>query len=108
MAVGGGEHDERPFEDGGLVLAGVAAAEDLPHAGCRLHQRQRRGSHEATFGSIRSAAFRAPVGSKPRRDRHLTDAAAARLADLGFRPQVVCGSGKQGFAGREFDRIFVS
>ncbi|MGM9379284.1 MULTISPECIES: protein-L-isoaspartate O-methyltransferase family protein [Streptomyces] len=42
------------------------------------------------------------------RDRHLTDAAAARLADLGFRPQVVCGSGEQGVPGREFDRIFVS
>ncbi len=42
------------------------------------------------------------------RDRHLTDAAAARLADLGFRPEVVCGSGEQGVAGREFDRIFVS
>lgn len=42
------------------------------------------------------------------RDRHLTAAAAARLADLGFRPQVVCGSGEQGVPGREFDRIFVS
>lgn len=42
------------------------------------------------------------------RDRHLTDAAAARLADLGFRPQVVCRSGEQGVRGREFDRIFVS
>ncbi|MEU0027469.1 methyltransferase domain-containing protein [Streptomyces sp. NPDC006335] len=42
------------------------------------------------------------------RDRHLTDAAAARLADLGFRPQVVCGSGEQGVPGREFDRIFMS
>ncbi|MFE2534954.1 protein-L-isoaspartate O-methyltransferase [Streptomyces sp. NPDC059371] len=42
------------------------------------------------------------------RDRHLTDAAAARLADLGFRPQVVCGPGAQGVPGREFDRIFVS
>lgn len=42
------------------------------------------------------------------RDRHLTDAAAARLADLGFRPQVVCGSGEQGLPGREFDRIFLS
>jgi protein-L-isoaspartate O-methyltransferase len=42
------------------------------------------------------------------RDRHLTDAAAARLADLGFRPEVVCGSGEQGLPGREFDRIFVS
>ncbi|ODA71567.1 protein-L-isoaspartate O-methyltransferase [Streptomyces sp. AVP053U2] len=42
------------------------------------------------------------------RDRHLTDAAAARLADLGFRPQVVCGSGEQGVPAREFDRIFVS
>ncbi|MGV9654468.1 protein-L-isoaspartate O-methyltransferase family protein [Streptomyces sp. NPDC003554] len=42
------------------------------------------------------------------RDRHLTDAAAARLSDLGFRPQVVCGSGDRGLPGREFDRIFVS
>ncbi|MFJ6986769.1 MULTISPECIES: protein-L-isoaspartate O-methyltransferase [unclassified Streptomyces] len=42
------------------------------------------------------------------RDRHLTDAAAARLAGLSFRPQVVCGSGEQGVPGREFDRIFVS
>ncbi|MEU8794598.1 methyltransferase domain-containing protein [Streptomyces sp. NPDC048643] len=42
------------------------------------------------------------------RDRHLTDAAAVRLADLGFRPQVVCGSGEQGVPGAEFDRIFVS
>ncbi|MFF9074675.1 protein-L-isoaspartate O-methyltransferase [Streptomyces sp. NPDC014872] len=42
------------------------------------------------------------------RDRHLTDAAAVRLADLDFRPQVVCGSGEQGVPGREFDRIFVS
>ncbi|WP_221354652.1 protein-L-isoaspartate O-methyltransferase family protein [Streptomyces beigongshangae] len=42
------------------------------------------------------------------RDRHLTDAAAARLVDLGFRPQVVCGSGEQGLLGREFDRIFMS
>ncbi|MCL7378350.1 hypothetical protein M1203_15850 [Streptomyces sp. 35G-GA-8] len=42
------------------------------------------------------------------RDRHLTDAAAVRLAELGFWPQVVCGSGEQGVPGREFDRIFVS
>lgn len=42
------------------------------------------------------------------RDRHLTDAASVRLADLGFRPQVVCGSGEQGVPGQEFDRIFVS
>lgn len=42
------------------------------------------------------------------RDRHLTDAAAVRLADLGFRPQVVCGSGEVGLPGRVFDRIFVS
>ncbi|MFD7537507.1 protein-L-isoaspartate O-methyltransferase [Streptomyces sp. NPDC059819] len=42
------------------------------------------------------------------RDQHLTAAAAGRLADLGFWPQVVCGSGEQGVAGREFDRIFVS
>ncbi|MDN3260839.1 protein-L-isoaspartate O-methyltransferase [Streptomyces sp. CSDS2] len=42
------------------------------------------------------------------RDRHLTDAAAHRLAGLGFRPQVVCGPGEHGVPGREFDRIFVS
>ncbi|MFF2205224.1 protein-L-isoaspartate O-methyltransferase [Streptomyces sp. NPDC058145] len=42
------------------------------------------------------------------RDRHLTDSAAVRLADLGFRPQVVCGSGEQGVPGLEFDRVFVS
>ncbi|MFB6988728.1 protein-L-isoaspartate O-methyltransferase [Streptomyces sp. NPDC056304] len=42
------------------------------------------------------------------RDRHLTSAAAARLASLGFRPEVVCGSGEQGVPRREFDRIFVS
>ena len=42
------------------------------------------------------------------RDRHLTDAAAVRLADLGLRPEVVCGSGEWGCPGREFDRIFVS
>ncbi|MGW3668165.1 protein-L-isoaspartate O-methyltransferase family protein [Streptomyces sp. NPDC005141] len=42
------------------------------------------------------------------RDRHLTGAAVARLADLGFRPEVVCGSGEQGLPEREFDRIFVS
>ncbi|MFB7852938.1 protein-L-isoaspartate O-methyltransferase [Streptomyces sp. NPDC056053] len=42
------------------------------------------------------------------RDRHLTDAAAARLAGLGFRPEVVCGSGEQGVPGRKFDRILVS
>lgn len=42
------------------------------------------------------------------RDRHLTDAATLRLADLGYRPQVVCGAGEQGVPGREFDRIFVS
>lgn len=42
------------------------------------------------------------------RDRHLTDAAAVRLADLGFRPRFVCGSGERGAPGREFDRIFVS
>ncbi|MFF4933290.1 protein-L-isoaspartate O-methyltransferase [Streptomyces griseofuscus] len=42
------------------------------------------------------------------RDRHLTDAAAVRLADLGFRPQVVCGSGERGVPGGEFDRILVS
>lgn len=42
------------------------------------------------------------------RDPHLIDAAAARLANLGFRPQAVCGSGEQGVPGRQFDRIFVS
>ncbi|RNG37378.1 protein-L-isoaspartate O-methyltransferase family protein [Streptomyces botrytidirepellens] len=42
------------------------------------------------------------------RDRHLTDAAAVRLADLGFRPEVVHGSGEVGCPGRGFDRIFVS
>lgn len=42
------------------------------------------------------------------RDRHLTDAAAVRLAGLGFRPEVVCGSGEQGCPDRLFDRIFVS
>ncbi|GHA51924.1 hypothetical protein GCM10010345_65690 [Streptomyces canarius] len=42
------------------------------------------------------------------RDRHLTDAAEVRLADLGFRPQVVYGPGEQGVPGAEFDRIFVS
>ncbi|WP_127452695.1 protein-L-isoaspartate O-methyltransferase [Streptomyces sp. B29(2018)] len=42
------------------------------------------------------------------RDRHLTDAAAIRLSDLGFRPQTVCGPGDQGVPKREFDRIFVS
>ncbi|MGW7053471.1 protein-L-isoaspartate O-methyltransferase family protein [Streptomyces sp. NPDC054887] len=42
------------------------------------------------------------------RDRHLTEAAMARLADLGFRPEVVCGSGDRGLPGRAFDRIFVS
>ncbi|MFJ6119003.1 MULTISPECIES: protein-L-isoaspartate O-methyltransferase family protein [unclassified Streptomyces] len=43
------------------------------------------------------------------RDRHLTDSAAARLADLGFRPETVCGSGDEGCSARApFDRIFVS
>lgn len=42
------------------------------------------------------------------RDRHLIDAASVRLADLGFRPEMVCGPGEQGVPGREFDRIFVS
>ncbi|WP_405888276.1 methyltransferase domain-containing protein [Streptomyces longwoodensis] len=41
-------------------------------------------------------------------DRHLTESAAARLSDLGFRPQVVCGSGELGVPGRQFDRVFVS
>jgi protein-L-isoaspartate O-methyltransferase len=42
------------------------------------------------------------------RDCQLAEAAGARLADLGFRPEVMCGSGEQGVPGREFDRIFVS
>ncbi|MFJ5725959.1 protein-L-isoaspartate O-methyltransferase [Streptomyces sp. NPDC093149] len=43
------------------------------------------------------------------RDRHLTEAAAVRLEDVGFRPQVVCGSGDEGFPARApFDRVFVS
>ncbi|MET9661668.1 protein-L-isoaspartate O-methyltransferase [Streptomyces sp. NPDC006510] len=43
------------------------------------------------------------------RDRHLTQAAAARLAGLDFRPEAVCGSGDEGCpAGAPFDRIFVS
>ncbi|MER5597029.1 methyltransferase domain-containing protein [Streptomyces sp. NPDC002265] len=43
------------------------------------------------------------------RDRHLTDAAAVRLAGIGFRPDVVCGSGDEGCPARApFDRIFVS
>lgn len=43
------------------------------------------------------------------RDRHLTDAAAVRLAGLGFRPHVVCGHGDAGCPARApYDRIFVS
>ncbi|MFV5994904.1 protein-L-isoaspartate O-methyltransferase family protein [Streptomyces sp. NPDC056231] len=43
------------------------------------------------------------------RDRHLTDAAAVRLEGLGFRPQVVRGSGDEGCPARApFDRVFVS
>ncbi|GAB1339966.1 hypothetical protein ACE1SV_65560 [Streptomyces sp. E-15] len=42
------------------------------------------------------------------RDRHLTDAATVRLAGLGFRPEVVCGSGERGLPGRQYDRVFVS
>ncbi|MEU7339635.1 NUDIX domain-containing protein [Streptomyces sp. NPDC007074] len=42
------------------------------------------------------------------RDQHLADAAAVRLASLGFRPQVKCGPGENGCPGRLFDRIFVS
>lgn len=43
------------------------------------------------------------------RDRHLTEAAAVRLAGLGFHPQVVCGPGDAGCLGRApFDRILVS
>ncbi|MBK6044633.1 50S ribosomal protein L11 methyltransferase [Streptomyces sp. MBT55] len=43
------------------------------------------------------------------RDRHLVDAAAVRLAELGFRPHVVCGTGEEAVGGQgPFDRIFVS
>ena len=42
------------------------------------------------------------------RDRHLVEAATVRLGDLGFHPEMVCGSGEQGVPGREFDRIFLS
>ncbi|MFF9352069.1 protein-L-isoaspartate O-methyltransferase [Streptomyces sp. NPDC014734] len=43
------------------------------------------------------------------RDRHLTRAAAARLADLGFLPEAVCGAGDEGCPARApFDRILVS
>ncbi|MET8538637.1 protein-L-isoaspartate O-methyltransferase [Streptomyces sp. NPDC005065] len=43
------------------------------------------------------------------RDRHLTEAAAVRLAALEFRPQVVCGSGDEGCPARApFDRVLVS
>ncbi|MGW1158882.1 protein-L-isoaspartate O-methyltransferase family protein [Streptomyces sp. NPDC002519] len=42
------------------------------------------------------------------RDRHLIEAATVRLGDLGFHPEMVCHSGEQGIAGREFDRIFLS
>ncbi|MFJ9893558.1 protein-L-isoaspartate O-methyltransferase [Streptomyces sp. NPDC091280] len=42
------------------------------------------------------------------RDQHLTDAAAVRLAALGLRPTVMCGSGQAGCPGLTFDRIFVS
>ncbi|MEU1788101.1 protein-L-isoaspartate O-methyltransferase [Streptomyces sparsogenes] len=43
------------------------------------------------------------------RDRHLTDAAAIRLAGLGLRPVVVCGHGDAGCPARApYDRIFVS
>ncbi|MFD4763206.1 protein-L-isoaspartate O-methyltransferase [Streptomyces sp. NPDC058439] len=43
------------------------------------------------------------------RDRHLAQAAAARLADIGFRPEVVCGPGDEGYPARApFDRVFVS
>ncbi|MFI1358007.1 hypothetical protein ACH4TV_31145 [Streptomyces sp. NPDC020898] len=33
-------------------------------------------------------------------DEHLTTAAAARLADLGYRPTVVRGDGEAGWPGR--------
>ncbi|MER5985400.1 methyltransferase domain-containing protein [Streptomyces sp. NPDC001787] len=43
------------------------------------------------------------------RDRHLTEAAKVRLAGLGFRPHVVCGTGDEGCPTQApFDRIFVS
>lgn len=42
------------------------------------------------------------------RDRHVTEAAAVRLADLALRPEVICGPGEQGCPGRLFDRIFVT
>lgn len=43
------------------------------------------------------------------RDRHLTDAAAARLGEFGYRPAAVCGTGEQGCPERgPYDRIFVS
>ncbi len=43
------------------------------------------------------------------RDRHLVDAAAVRLADVGFRPHVVCGAGEEAMRDHgPFDRIFVS
>ncbi|WND40744.1 protein-L-isoaspartate O-methyltransferase (plasmid) [Streptomyces sp. BB1-1-1] len=42
-------------------------------------------------------------------DRHVGEAARARLADLGYRPAVVCGDGTAGWPkGAPFDRIFVS
>ncbi|MER7194816.1 hypothetical protein [Streptomyces flaveolus] len=42
-------------------------------------------------------------------DRHLTDAASARVADPGFRPEVVCGARGRGCPVRApFGRIFVS
>ncbi|MEU0100382.1 methyltransferase domain-containing protein [Streptomyces sp. NPDC006267] len=43
------------------------------------------------------------------RDRHLVDSAAVRLADLGFRPHLVCGTGEEAVGDHgPFDRIFVS
>ncbi|GHB05625.1 protein-L-isoaspartate O-methyltransferase family protein [Streptomyces chryseus] len=42
-------------------------------------------------------------------DRHVVDAAGARLGDLGFRPVVVSGDGQQGRpGGGPYDRILVS
>ncbi|WP_098011702.1 protein-L-isoaspartate O-methyltransferase [Streptomyces sp. sk226] len=43
------------------------------------------------------------------RDRHLVDSAAERLADLGFQPHVVCGTGEEAVRNHgPFERIFVS
>lgn len=43
------------------------------------------------------------------RDHHVTSAAAAHLADLGYRPTVVTGDGEAGWPDRApYDRVFVS